>query len=103
MSRFGTGCVEVASRDIPVIIPNGQIATVTHNANKRAEYILVIKDNGQLVCEADGFLVTTNGPDDFKVQNTSGLQADVRFYAYFEIFSPQKSGEIPASAVVVAP
>ncbi len=101
MSRIGSGCLEVGSRTDMVVIPNTQVATVTHNAETRAEYILIVTDNGNVLTTADGFVVTTNGPNSFSVQNTSGVQADIRFYAYFRIFSPQTSGEIPASEVVV--
>ena len=99
MSANSSGMIKVGSRTSPVVVPNTQTATVTHNSNKRADYILVTDDNGGPV---DGVTVTVNGTDSFNVQNSSGGALSLIFFAYMSISSIQVSGEIPSSAVVVA-
>ncbi len=106
MAAIETGCLVVGDQvnQVPLIIPNAQTATITHNAGKQYLYILMTSAaQGQPTGELASGLIVQNGLNETKIQNTSGIEAGIYVYIYFEIFSPQQSGFIPASDVTVSP
>ena len=59
-------------------------------------------NQGQPIDNSSG-LVLQNFVDETRILNTSGGNVALYAYIYFEIFSPQQSGFIPASEVPVGP
>ncbi len=105
MSRPATGCVVVGDQvnGVPLVIPPAETATIQHNAGKQYLYILMTDAaQGQPIDNSDG-LVLTNDFNETRILNTSAGNIGLYAYIYFEIFSPQQSGFIPAADVPVGP
>ncbi|RLC33114.1 hypothetical protein DRH13_00275 [Candidatus Woesebacteria bacterium] len=106
MPNIGTGCVVVGDQanGLPLIIPNAETAFINHNAGKPYLYILTTSAaQGQPTGELASGLIYQNGNNTTRITNTSGSTVGIYVYIYFEIFSPQQSGFIPASDVNVSP
>ncbi len=105
MANIGTGCLVVGDQvnQVPLIIPNAQTAFINHNAGKPYLYIIMTDAaQGQPIDNSDG-LILLNDVNQTRITNTSGGTVGLYAYLYFEIFSPQQSGFLPASDVPVTP
>ncbi len=105
MPNTGTGCVVVGDQlnGVPVVIGPAETAIINHNAGKPYLYILMTDAaQGQPIDNSDG-LILQNGENQTRILNTSGSNVGLYAYIYFEIFSPQQSGYIPASDVTITP
>ena len=105
MAAVATGCVVVGDQvnGVPLVIPPFETAIITHNAMKQYLYILMTNAAlGQPIDNSDG-LVLVNNFQQTNITNTTAGTIALYAYIYFEIFSPQQSGFIPAADVTVGP
>lgn len=101
MSAVASGWLQVGDRDNPLSLGNGEIATVTHNAGRSALFVVITGSNGQVIAQGN-IDMTVNGSNSFSFQNNSGGPIiDINVFACFEMPTPDRSGFIPASDVVV--
>jgi len=101
MTAVAGGCVVVGDQvnGVPLVIPAGAQAIVPHNAGKQYLYILMTDAAlGQPIDNQDG-LILVNNFTQTNITNTTAADVSLYAYIYFEIYSPQQSGFIPASEV----
>jgi len=106
MSRIGTGILTIGSAADQITLDPLETATVTHNAGVVSQLTQMINDLGET--KNSGILpyldIVTNSTTQIQFfNNGAGGTFSFHAIAWFEIFSPQHSGEIPSSQVVVTP
>ncbi len=105
MAQVSKGCLIAGNQATvePIVIPAGDTAQIVHDAGQKALYILLTDAaNGGLIDSSFG-LVVNNNHNSTNITNTSGSTVGLYAYIYFEIFSPGKSGFIPAADVIITP